>query len=473
MSIPRRFSTAIALAAASVATPADAQPPPELRPADEVAGAPRPEDAGGIIVERAPRPRRTVLRAALFVPRVAARVALAPVRLAYWTDDRYHVARRVEDALWNDARTIGADPVASWDGGRSLSVGFAFVDRELGGAELTARATTGTNDRIVLEPTLSTRTLLGPVRLELGGRYREVLAASFYGYGNGDEVTAPPMAPPGALIDPLASDVAYDSRFHLTEAMVRVSARWRTTRWLSLKAGGSLRQVTFAAPRALFGGDPVGLADVYDAARVPGFMDGVEAARGEVALNVHRRRVREPTQSWAVPSRGAAAELYAGWQQGLGVGAHGFGYGGIDMIGHVDLYGGDRVLTARVLVDTVAGDLDEIPFISLPTLGGDTLRGYWSNRFRDRWSAAASLEYTWPVTEGLAAYAFADAGRVARTAAELVDDPIRAGAGLGLQVHGKRALGARMWLAVSREGAIVANLKLDTSFASRPREVPR
>lgn len=131
------------------------------------------------------------------------------------------------------------------------------------------------------------------------------------------------------------------------------------------------------------------------------------------------------------------------------------------------------MLSLRVLVDTVAGELDQIPFVSLPTLGGDTLRGYWSSRFRDRWSAAASLEYTWPVTRGLAAFAFADAGRVARTAAALVDDPLRAGGGLGLQVHGQRALGARMWLAVSREGAIVANLKLDTSFASRPREVPR
>jgi hypothetical protein len=98
MSIARCISTAIVVAAAGAA-PAAAQP-----------SAPRPEEASGIVVERAPKPRRTLLRAALFVPRVTIAAVLAPVRLGYWTEDRYHPLARLDALLWNDARTIGRFP---------------------------------------------------------------------------------------------------------------------------------------------------------------------------------------------------------------------------------------------------------------------------------------------------------------------------------------------------------------------------
>jgi hypothetical protein len=457
MSIARCISTAIVVAAAGAA-PAAAQP-----------SAPRPEEASGIVVERAPKPRRTLLRAALFVPRVTIAAVLAPVRLGYWTEDRYHPLARLDALLWNDARTIGAFPTASWDGARALTAGAELVDRELGSAELTLRASAGTVERVVLEPRLSTRALRGSLRLEVGARYRDVVAASFYGYGNGDERLAPPMT----LVDPLTSEVAVDSRFHMTESLVRASARWRATRWMAIKAGTSLRWLDFGAPTSMFGPDGVGLAEAYLATRVPGYVGGVEALRGELALHLEHLRVRDRTQSRATPSVGAAGEVYAGWHESLGGNEPGFVYGGVDVIGLLDVYGHDRVASLRVFVDTVAGDLAQIPFVSLPALGGDSLRGYPSNRFRDRWTAAVSAEYTWPVTEGVGAFLFVDAGRAARRAADLADDPIRASTGLGLQLFSQRSLTARMWLAASREGAIVASFRLEPSFASRPREVPR
>jgi hypothetical protein len=438
------------------------------RTAEEIEDAPRPHEASGHRVPPGePAPATTPLRGLRLVPRLLVRGVLAPVRLALWTEDRYAVSARAEELFWSEDRTRGVYPVASWDGGRSLSAGAAAVDRDVGGGTAELRATAGTSERVSVAASAGTGRLLGRWRLEGSARYRDVANASFYGYGDADEVAAPPPMP----VDPTAGDLAFDSRFGIRETLTRAGAAWTLGPRIVLSAGGSLRWIEFAQPRALIGDAPVPIAEVYRTDVLPDYQSGVEAARGEVAVFVDRRQRRHRLQSTAAPSHGVATQLYAGWQQGLGPDATRFGYGGADTLALVDLYGGDRVLAVRVTVDGVVGDLSEIPFVELPTLGGpDLLRGYPSSRFRDRWSAAASIEYRWPVTDGVMSFLFVDTGRVARTPTAIADELPRATAGAGLQLHGKRSMLARIWIATTDDGGVLASVKLDSLFGTRPRE---
>ena len=435
--------------------------------AEDIAQAPRPEHAARY--ERPPRPPRrrpAPEEAVLEVPRVIVKGALAPVRLALWAEDRYHLSARARELLWNDEGTRGVLPVASWQGGRSLSAGAALVDRDLGGADAELRGTIGTSERYAVAATLGTGRLLGAWRIEGGGGYRDIADASFFGYGDADGLDGEPAM----QLDPTAGVHAIESRFGERETTLR-AAVLRRIDGLVLSAGGSMRWLEFGAPRILFGDEPLAVTEAYDTSALPGWDRGVAAARAELGLLFDRRRTRHRLQSKAAPSAGFASQLYAGWEEGVGGDPTRFGYGGVDAIQYIDLYRGDRVLSLRVTLDAAVGALDRIPFVELPTLGGGyLLRGYETGRFRDRWAATASVEYTWPVTEGVASFVFVDAGRVARVADELVDRAPRTSAGIGLQLHSKSSLLARMWVAGNADGGVMTSLKLDGFFGRRPRE---
>ena len=445
------------------------KPEPSRVTPEDVEAAPRPEDADGYTVEpREPRRGPAPASAVLEVPRVIVKAALQPVRLALWTEDEYQVSAHARELMWSDDRTIGVIPVASWQGGLGLSGGASLVDRDLAGGTVELRAMVGTRERYLLRGTVGTGELLGRVRLETSGGYRDVTDSSFYGYRDADESEAMPSEP----VDPTLGAAAYESIFRFRESKLRTAAFYDFPGNVSLTAAGSLRWIDFGEPEPLFGDDDAPTSQVYDTAMLPGYDTGVEAARAEVGLLVDRRRTRHRLQSRAVPSTGFASQVYAGWQEGMDDDRTRFGYGGVDAIQYIDLYGGDRVLSLRGTVDAAFAPIDRIPFIELPTLGGSYLmRGYESSRFRDRWAASVSAEYTWPVTEGIASFTFVDAGRVARVADELFDERPRAALGLGVQLHTRSSLLARMWVSGNSDGEIMTNVVLDPFFGRRPREV--
>jgi hypothetical protein len=436
--------------------------------AEDVEGAPRPEDAAAYEVEpREPRHRPAPASAVLEVPRVIVKGALQPVRLALWTEDEYQVSAHARELLWSDDRTIGVIPVASWQGGLGLSGGASLVDRDLAGGTAELRAMVGTRERYLVRGTVGTGELLGRWRIETSAGYRDVTDASFYGYGDGDEVETMPPEP----VDPMMGGPSYESDFRLQESKLRTAVFYDIPGGMALTTAGSLRWIDFGEPEPLFSSDDHSTSQVYDTDRLPGYATGVAAARGEVGLLVDRRRTRHRLQSRAAPSTGFASQVYAGWQEGFGDDRTRFGYGGVDAIQYIDLYGGDRVLSLRATVDAAFAPLDRISFIDLPTLGGSYLmRGYEASRFRDRWAASVSAEYTWPVTEGVASFTFVDAGRVARVADELLDDRPRAALGLGVQLHTKSSLLARLWISGNTDGEIMTNVVLDPFFGRRPRE---
>lgn len=94
--------------------------------------------------------------------------------------------------------------------------------------------------------------------------------------------------------------------------------------------------------------------------------------------------------------------------------------------------GGNRVLAFQgLLIGAGVGT----PFMALPRLGGsETLRGYNSERFRDRWLAEAQAEVRVPLFWKLGFNAFAGVGRVAASFGGLKPDGFKFAAGWGLRL---------------------------------------
>jgi hypothetical protein len=70
------------------------------------------------------------------------------------------------------------------------------------------------------------------------------------------------------------------------------------------------------------------------------------------------------------------------------------------------------------------------------------------------------------VTEGVAGFVFVDGGRTAGS-------DLHGSAGIGLQLHDRRSLSSRAWLAATDEGGIGVSLRFEPGFSSRGREVVR
>ena len=94
--------------------------------------------------------------------------------------------------------------------------------------------------------------------------------------------------------------------------------------------------------------------------------------------------------------------------------------------------------------------------MSLPRLGGsELLRGYDTDRFRDRIAALGSVQYRWQLHQRLSAYLFTDTGRVYRDADSLTFAGLRLGYGGGLELGSGSGFVARAQLASSIDGGPV------------------
>lgn len=104
-----------------------------------------------------------------------------------------------------------------------------------------------------------------------------------------------------------------------------------------------------------------------------------------------------------------------------------------------------------VLTDTKPGQ--QIPFYMQPSIGGtDTVRGFDQYRFRSGNSLLFNIEYRQVWKGFIDAIAFADAGRVARSASDMGLTRLRGAGGVGARIRfgGRVFFGAD--LAFSREG---------------------
>src|SRR5215475_3086410 len=133
-----------AIAVLAACAPPAAQPAPahaaeqppvkrELTAAD-VAGAPQPGDESGQIdVSNRDSTARRALRGVLYVPKVLVEIVMAPFQLPVWAYDRYHLKELYYRVFYNEDRTIGLIPTASYASELGFTAGLKFLDTNLAG----------------------------------------------------------------------------------------------------------------------------------------------------------------------------------------------------------------------------------------------------------------------------------------------------------------------------------------------------
>ncbi|MCG8421854.1 MAG: outer membrane protein assembly factor [Proteobacteria bacterium] len=435
-------------------SPAASSEPGAAAPAE----LPEPEAASGIaIAQPLPgRTRRAILRYLLFIPRWAFTILMAPPRGAMWVYERYSLQTRFEDIFMNTEKTLGVFPLASYESGFGVGGGALFFYRDLFGkrGQLRLSGTYGGLERQRYVASISTGDLLGErVEVRFEASYRLLLNQLFFGYGTRDMVESTGGAP----IDPRDAAVRTRYRHEDMKGAVKVSVEFSDVARARLAT--ALTRVDFRRARDTDGPDA---ADVYDIDALVGYRSGLRSLYNELELVFDTRRPTATLVPPAAPATGWRGEAFIGYQLGVVDDPSNFFRYGFDVRRHIDLYAGDRVLVLRAFVDSVIGDTGDIPFHSLPRLGGPrALRGYQRNRFRDRTAGFVSAEYRYPISRNALGFLYIDAGSVWPGIDAIDTDAIGLGYGGGFQLHGRHTFLARIQVLASADGDLLFNLSFD------------
>jgi outer membrane protein assembly factor BamA len=133
---------------------------------------------------------------------------------------------------------------------------------------------------------------------------------------------------------------------------------------------------------------------------------------------------------------------------------------------HLSAWKRQRVLTLRAVASSSIADAgNDVPFYLQPTLGGSrVLRGFVTDRFRDRNLLALQAEYGWDVLPFLNAVVFYEAGTVAPRWTDINLDDFRRDYGLGFRFGSARTVAFRTDVALgSGEGARIT-MRLNHAF---------
>lgn len=444
-------------------------PKPPERDWDSLPG---PREAHGMTVtpDEGPSPLVHIPRALLAVPRVGFEVAMAPVRGGLWTYERYQLGERARQIFFDDDGVYGAYPIASIDSSYGVNVGGRAVHKDLLGEGERIGLVAGYGGRYqqAYELDLGSGRRLGDrVDLELGGVLTIEPKERFYGFGNADEVDPEAIAGP---IDPAARDVAVATRFRQQAIAAGAEIEVGLFGDLFLEGRTSVEHITFGASDELSG--DLALEETFMTRGLGAYGSGADSHYGEVRLGYDSRTPANRFVSDAMPGTGLLVAAHLGRQDPLAGSEYPTFYRyGADLQLYVDLYAGSRILSLRGLVEGVSGEVEEVPFIHLPALGGDELlRGYPTDRFRDRALTMASAEYLWDLNRNLASFLFVDAGRVQRSLTDPELHRLRVGYGAGLQVHTMRSFMMRLHVASSIDGGLFFSAAFSPVIDVRVRE---
>ncbi|HUJ59144.1 MAG TPA: hypothetical protein VLX92_11650 [Kofleriaceae bacterium] len=445
---------------ALVATAARADP---ADPIDEVTGAPPPGEESGRVdrVDPGDAAWRVAGRVALFVPKLLLEAAMAPVRGALWLDNRYGLEELYVRTLYSRDLSIGLIPAATYQTGFGATIGGKVFDDNLFGEHehVTVQGTYGGPEISAISSWIGTGQRLGRIELGFGANIDHRAADPFYGIGNGNLGPRPEPAP----LDPLRSDGAYETDLRYREDRLATSVDVDLVAKLH-----AIGQVELAEVELSGSSHGLPIADVYDTSRLAAFDHAIQHVYGELALRWDSRR-SAPWEASAIASAGTLATAYAGPVRGLGGAADFWHYGG-ELAHYIRLGQGPRVLALRLRGEGVTGSLEQVPVSELPMLGGDLLRGYPFERFRDRVAAFGTAEYEWDLSRNLEAYLFVDAGRVFPALDQLTVDRMRAGYGVGCVISGDSAgFIVEGSLASSIDGGLIVTAAFTPVLREQPR----
>ena len=402
-----------------------------------------------------------VPRVVLFVPRWAFIAVASPLRLTAWAYERYQLRDRFKAVFFNVEGTFGVFPTVLFETTFGLNVGVRLVHKNVFGQNegFRLRAGFGGEFEQVYEAILTSGDRFGDrFSLSMEGEYQRRPGDLFFGIGNGDE------GMPGLMLDPITDETAVRSKFRQNVARAILRGKIDVSPAVSILPSATwvLREFRDRT-----------IAENYDTSRLPTFDSDASNVYGELELRFDTRDRASRYESRAVDATGWLLSGFAGWQQGFLDDPSSFLRYGTDVQKFIDLYNGNRVLALRIFVEAVArtgGDVQEVPFVDLPRLGGvSLLRGYDANRFRDRIVALSSAEYIWDMGMFASAFLFVDAGRPYRVWRDFTLDDMRVGFGGGVQIHTKRSFLGRFHVASGIDGGLFFNFSFDPLYGRKQR----
>jgi hypothetical protein len=460
---------------ADSASPDPSKSPPTVpaepvHSAASVSNAPAPGQVTGVSRdEEKSGTGRAIGRVLLYPVRGVLWVTSAPFRGGAYLYERYRLRDRWKSIFFNDTGTIGLYPVALIETGFGLNAGARFVHRDLFGAResLKARASFGGRFRQIYSLKLDSGERLGKNVIEIEGEYEIRPRDRFFGIGNGDLVSEPPMDP----IDPFADPTAVDTRFRQRLGRVSAIAEIPLVGPLSARPSSAMLWKRFEESDAAdIGAGEESTTDVYDPAALPAFEEGTDYVYNELELRLDTRDRAVRYEPASQPSQGLLLSGYAGLATPVAHREADYVRYGADLQIYLRISANPRVLVLRALVEEVKGTGVDIPFADLPRLGGPLLlRGYDQDRFRDRALGLTSAEYIFDLTNILNAFAFADVGRVYPALSEIEAEDLRFGFGGGLQLQTDNSYLGRVSLASSKDGGLFFHLSFDPVYDPKAR----
>jgi hypothetical protein len=458
--------------APDVVDPAGA--PPDTRPHpthidQSLSEAPSPDQAHGMVREEAPNGTRLIWipRVLLLVPRAAVWSVTLPIRGGAYVYEKYDLRARFIEATFTDDRRFGIYPVGGYDSNFGASVGARVLYKNILGAgeRLKLRADWGGQFKYGVGANLQTGRRFGHVSFGFDSSFEKRPREKFWGIGDGPRIDGMPST----LIDPSVDDTAIKSTF--SEDVIRNTAD------VKIHYAEELRSRVSGAVmlRDIGPGLEDDITMNYDTSKLVGFDTGVKNIYVEHELAYDSRRPSSEYQTHTLDATGWYASVHTGIARGIENDPTRYVRYGGELQRYIDLYDGSRILALRVLFDAVGGTDGRtdgrIAFTDLPRLGGsEYLRGYATERFRDRAVALGTVEYQWAVGINFAAYTFVDVGRPFESLEDAKStDVFRMGFGGGLQVHTRKTFFTRLQVAASREGDVLFNLIFSPAFGRRER----
>ncbi len=459
--------------APTTAAPANAPATVEAPNAGEAPKAfagppPKPDEARGL-ESKATSPTDVGLfvpRLVLFPVKLATQLVFFPIRHALRFVQRHAVLERLEGLFYYNGhageRTIGLFPTFQFISAYGPSVGVTAVHNDMGGngekGEISAQFGGLVNQ--AYEASFE-GDRIGGSRMYLSSAVRYDSRPRLLFQGIGDDGDA---APSGPLLDPRAAAVR--TRFQQDRLLLAERAGYTIGRPGNLvKIGGAaiFNHRTFGENEPT---EIPSIGMVYDTNKLVGFDHGVTTAELDATLVVDTRDNEGQTSS------GVYVDAFLGAVPP--VRQYHYVHYGVDAAGFIDLYKHDRVLVVRGEIEAVEGKYEDIPFSDLPRLGGPTrLRGYRLDRFRDKKSALATLEYQYPIHQMVGGAVFVDAGHVGSNYNQLADfKHWRAGVGAGIRVRSKTSMMFSFDVAYGDDGVLIFFTTTPLrAFANRERQL--
>jgi hypothetical protein len=248
----------------------------------------------------------------------------------------------------------------------------------------------------------------------------------------------------------LMSARADETSFALDRRESRIDTTLTATRWLQLSAGAGLANLKVAdgAARRV-----PGISTRWNGDAAPGLLSAARFSLVSVSATADWRDVP------GNPRRGGRYHVQLERHSDRTQHRYSFNRVNVELEQHLAWWRSQRVLTLRgfaVLSEPDRGN--DVPFYLQPTLGGSrVLRGFVTDRFRDRNLIAFQAEYGWDIWPFLGAVLFYESGAVAHDREELTLKNLKRDYGIGFRLGSARTIALRTDVALgSGEGTRIA-----------------